>query len=222
MQIRSLCCVVGLSLAVGCPRAGQIQEPSNTTESTAPAAGTATVSTASDNVTASQTSEGSQAPVTDSTVAPTVTARVVTPSAATAPAVSPVPTAATQRANAIAVIVTGSEHAYTFNVTLKSPDTGCALYADWWEVVTLEGTLVYRRVLGHSHVDEQPFTRSGGPVEVDGDTPLIVRGHMNTSGYGGVVQRGTASGGFSADTSVDASFASDLGSVDPQPSECAF
>ncbi len=55
------------------------------------------------------------------------------------------------------VEATGQANNYTLAVTVSSPDTGCDSYADWWEVITPEGELLYRRVLLHSHVDEQPF-----------------------------------------------------------------
>ncbi|MFK8002097.1 MAG: hypothetical protein AB8H86_21060 [Polyangiales bacterium] len=107
-------------------------------------------------------------------------------------------------------------------VTIQSPDTGCAQYANWWEVVTEDGALVYRRILGHSHVDEQPFTRSGGPVDVDGNTTLIVRAHMAPGGYGGSAFRGTLSEGFEAAPDIGADFAPGLEEEAPLPSSCAF
>ncbi len=85
------------------------------------------------------------------------------------------------------VSVSGSPGDYTFSVTVSSPDTGCEQYADWWEVVTPEGELVYRRILGHSHTDEQPFTRSGLCVGVGGGRAAAVRVCilMEISGVGG-------------------------------------
>ena len=118
-------------------------------------------------------------------------------------------------ANVVAVEVDGE----TYSVTVRSPDTGCDQYADWWEVVRPDGTLVYRRVLQHSHVSEQPFTRSGGPVQAD--ETVIVRAHMNPGGYGGVAYRGM-NGDFEPAPDIDASFAPALEAVPPQPPPCAF
>ena len=97
-----------------------------------------------------------------------------------------------------AVSVSGSEDAYNFSVTLRSPDTGCDQFADWWEVLSEDGALLHRRVLLHSHVDEQPFTRGSGPIAVAADDVVLVRAHMSNTGYGGVVFRGTPAGGFEA------------------------
>lgn len=78
-----------------------------------------------------------------------------------------------------AVSFTGTPDDYTFSVEISSPDTGCDQYADWWEVFDKEGELIYRRILGHSHVNEQPFTRSGGAVKIQEDTFVYIRAHMN-------------------------------------------
>jgi len=124
-------------------------------------------------------------------------------------------------ANAIAVNVTGAENAYQFNVQVSSPDTGCEQYADWWEVLSEDGQLLYRRVLLHSHVNEQPFTRSGGPVPVGSTTNVIVRAHMNNGGYGGAALRGSVSGGFET-VQLESGFAAEVEALDPLPEDCAF
>lgn len=132
----------------------------------------------------------------------------------------PSSTAGEGTADVVSVAATGSTGAYTFAVELRSDDTGCEQYADWWEVVDASGALVYRRILGHSHVDEQPFTRSGGPVDVEADATLWIRGHLAPGGYGGVVFTGSVADGFVAgEALVDAD---DLASQAPLPAGCAF
>jgi hypothetical protein len=125
-------------------------------------------------------------------------------------------------ADVTAVRVSGAPGAYTFSVTLSSPDTGCDQYADWWEVITPDGELVYRRILAHSHVNEQPFTRSAGPVELQETTQAIVRAHVNNAGYGGVAFSGSPASGFVADPSVTSALAPELADAAPQPDNCAF
>ena len=125
-------------------------------------------------------------------------------------------------ADVVAVRTSGSPGAYSFAVTLQTPDTGCDQYADWWEVITPDGELLYRRILAHSHVDEQPFTRSGGPVDVQSTTRVIVRAHMNDAGYGGVAFGGSEEAGFAADASVTAELAPQLAEEAPLPNGCAF
>jgi hypothetical protein len=120
----------------------------------------------------------------------------------------------------MAVEVSGAEGAYTFNVTVASPDTGCEAYADWWEVVSLDGDLLYRRVLLHSHVGEQPFTRGGGPLAIGPGQVVLVRAHMSTTGYGQAL-RGSFETGFAA-AELPVGFADGLADVEPLPSDCAF
>lgn len=124
-------------------------------------------------------------------------------------------------ADVTAVRVTGDAGAYQFVVEISSPDTGCEQFADWWEVVTEDGELLHRRILLHSHVTEQPFTRSGGPVDADGETVLIVRAHMSNGGYGGQAYRGTVNGGFEP-VALPAGFAAELETSPPLPEGCAF
>ncbi len=119
------------------------------------------------------------------------------------------------------LITTGNENNYTFTVTLKSPDTGCDQYADWWEVIDLEGNLIYRRILAHSHVNEQPFTRSGGKVAIAATTEVIIRGHMNSSGYLPQILKGTITDGFTEEVFDTEKFAS-TATKGNLPDACAF
>ena len=124
-------------------------------------------------------------------------------------------------ADVLSVNVTGQPNSYSFNVQVSSPDTGCDQYADWWEVLSEDGQLLYRRVLLHSHVSEQPFSRSGGPVAVDENAIVIVRAHMNNGGYGGAALRGSASSGFET-VQLESGFAAEVEAMAPLPDGCAF
>jgi len=124
-------------------------------------------------------------------------------------------------ADVIEVNVTGNPNNYTFSVTIESPDTGCNQYANWWEVITLDGQLIYRRVLGHSHINEQPFTRTGGPVNISADVEVIVRAWMHPTGYGGKVYKGSVANGFEC-TVLSGEFAKALSEQEPLPTSCPF
>lgn len=130
-------------------------------------------------------------------------------------------TAAEPKAKVTDVEVTGEPENYTFAVTVASPDTGCDLYADWWEVITPEGELIYRRVLLHSHVDEQPFKRTGGTVAIPPEREVIVRVHMSADGYSNLAQQGTVSSGFN-EVTLPEGFAQDLAAIEPLPENCAY
>ena len=124
-------------------------------------------------------------------------------------------------AEVLEVQTRGEANNYTFAVTVSSPDTGCDRYADWWEVITPEGELLYRRVLLHSHVDEQPFERSGSPVKIQPQQQVIVRVHMSSDGYSPLARQGTVESGFAA-VRLSEGFAKNLESVEPLPKNCAF
>ena len=130
-------------------------------------------------------------------------------------------TQSTQFVNVTKVKTSGSENNYNFSITIHSSDTGCDQYANWWEVITVEGDLLYRRILAHSHVDEQPFTRSGGPVKIATDQMVWIRAHMNTIGYGTKVFKGSIKEGF-VEVENPTDFAKDLANQEPLPGDCAW
>lgn len=121
----------------------------------------------------------------------------------------------------ISVDVTGAENQYTFSVTIKSDDKGCDQYANWWEVISEDGDLIYRRILAHSHVNEQPFTRSGNPVKIKENQIVYIRAHMNTTGYGTTVFTGSVKNGFEKMTFAP-DFNDKLENTQPLPDGCAF
>lgn len=76
--------------------------------------------------------------------------------------------------------------AYSFDVTLRHADEGWDHYADAWDVLGPDGTVLATRVLYHPHVDEQPFTRSLSGVKIPaGVTDVTIRAHDKLHGYGG-------------------------------------
>jgi len=82
---------------------------------------------------------------------------------------------------------------WTLHVTVRHPDTGWTDYADGWDVVLPDGTVVlpepefkYTRPLQHPHEEEQPFTRSQNGILIpDGVTTFTVRAHDLLAGWGG-------------------------------------
>lgn len=96
-------------------------------------------------------------------------------------------------ANVQFVEAVSSGATWTFSVTVSHPDTGWDDYADGWDVVTPDGTVIkndptdsYTRVLLHPHENEQPFTRSQtGLVIPEGVDQVLVRAHDLVDGFGG-------------------------------------
>ena len=86
-----------------------------------------------------------------------------------------------------------AEGTWTFSVTVAHPDTGWEDYADGWDVVLPDGTVVkpdpdspFTRLLLHPHETEQPFTRSQSGIAIPaGVTEVTVRAHDLVDGFGG-------------------------------------
>jgi len=75
---------------------------------------------------------------------------------------------------------------YRFDVTVQHADEGWKHYANRWEVLAPDGTVLGVRTLYHPHVDEQPFTRSLSGVAIPlGVTTVAVRAYDLVHGAGG-------------------------------------
>jgi len=82
---------------------------------------------------------------------------------------------------------------WTFTVTVAHPDVGWHDYADGWDVVLPDGTVVqpvkdrpFTRLLLHPHQTEQPFTRSQSGITISENvTKVTVRAHDLVAGFGG-------------------------------------
>ncbi len=131
---------------------------------------------------------GTQPPPT-STAAPVSGAPTATPLPRTAPPSSPQADADVLHVRA----VRAANGAWTFHVTVEHPDNGWEDYADGWDVVLPDGTVLkpdpgspYTRILLHPHDNEQPFTRSQSDLKIPDDiTQVTVRAHDNVDGFGG-------------------------------------
>jgi hypothetical protein len=219
---RSCALALALLLAASCSSTSVIDD-------TAPATG----GTSSSGTSGGTPSSGGTSPSGTSGDATSTggTSGVSSPSDAGAAGATSTP-AGPPYADVTAVSVTGTSGSYTFDVTIESADIDCSQYADWWEVLTADGALVYRRILDHSHTDANgtsdpdapgnTFTRSGGPVSVTENDVVVVRAHMSVGGYNGAVMRGSASDGFAQAPDIGSDFAANVESEDPQPTGCEF
>jgi len=78
------------------------------------------------------------------------------------------------------------ESTYFFKVAVRHADEGWDHYADKWDVVAPDGTVLKTRTLYHPHVDEQPFTRSLSDVKIpESISEVTVRAHDSVHEYGG-------------------------------------
>ncbi len=90
-------------------------------------------------------------------------------------------------ADVIGVDVTHTgDDTYKFDVTVCHADEGWRHYADKWDVMAPDGTVLGTRTLVHPHDDEQPFTRSLAGVKIpENIAEVTVRAHDLVHGYGG-------------------------------------
>lgn len=100
------------------------------------------------------------------------------------------PTGAEMFPDVTKVDVSGSRGSLSFAVTMTSPYDTAERYADSMRVRSVDGDKVYgERKLDHDHATEQPFTRSIDDVKIpDGVTEVVVEGHDQVSGWGGMTQ----------------------------------
>jgi hypothetical protein len=78
------------------------------------------------------------------------------------------------------------EDTYQFQVTVKHHDEGWNHYANKWDVVGPDGTILGTRTLYHPHVDEQPFTRSLSGVKIPKSIRKVtIRAYDSVHEYGG-------------------------------------
>ncbi len=125
-------------------------------------------------------------------------------------------------ADVVGLRVEGEAGAWRFWVSVRSPDRDCRQWSPFWEVVDEHGrSLLYRRTLAHSHAEEQPFTRAGGPVPVGAEDVVVVRALMAPGGYGGQALRGSVAGAFEP-VHLPEDFGAALLAEGPQAEICAF
>lgn len=115
-------------------------------------------------------------------------------SAAVTPTATPEPPSNAADAHVTFVRAVQTDTAtWTFHVTVAHADTGSDDYANGWDVVLADGTVVKRnaddpftRLLAHPHENEQPFTRSQSNLAIPAETTYVtVRAHDLVDGFGG-------------------------------------
>ncbi len=75
---------------------------------------------------------------------------------------------------------------WRFDVSVRHDDTGWEHFADKWDVLGPDGTILTTRFLMHPHETEQPFTRSVSGVAIPSDAGRVtIRAHCRVHGYGG-------------------------------------
>jgi len=79
-----------------------------------------------------------------------------------------------------------SDGVWRVSASVRHNDEGWDHYADKWEVLLDDGSVVATRVLAHPHENEQPFTRSLSGIKIDANVKQVtLRAHDSVHGYGG-------------------------------------
>ena len=77
-------------------------------------------------------------------------------------------------------------NSWRIDATVRHADTGWDHYADAFEILAPDGTILATRVLHHPHVNEQPFTRSQTVTVPEGVSELTIRAVDSVHGRGGL------------------------------------
>jgi hypothetical protein len=78
------------------------------------------------------------------------------------------------------------KNVYSFSIGVRHADEGWSHYADKWDVVAPDGTVLGTRILHHPHVNEQPFTRNLSGVNIPNTIETVtIRAHDSVHEYGG-------------------------------------
>lgn len=84
-----------------------------------------------------------------------------------------------------AEIIKSGNGSFRIDVTLRHADSGWEHYADKWDVIAPDGSVLATRILYHPHVHEQPFTRSLSGLKLGADIRFVrIRPHDKQHGYG--------------------------------------
>ncbi len=110
---------------------------------------------------------------------------------------------------------------------IDSPDEDCDQYADWWEVLAPDGTLIQRQVIAKPHPDDQSFTSEMKLTQALNPTQtVLIRAHFHgsyddegRSGYTDQALRGSVARGFRL-VRPSSQFAAWLDDEGEQPPEC--
>lgn len=88
----------------------------------------------------------------------------------------------------VGIEVMSQDGTWRFDVAVEHADEGWDHYADAWQILGADDTVLGTRELVHPHVDEQPFTRSLSGVNLPQDlTQVRIRAHDSVHGWGEAV-----------------------------------